>query len=69
MYEEAEVKLINCYIENFGMFSEYSADFKSGLNCIYSKNSTGKTTLSVFICTMLYGFPETRKQSSTKLRR
>lgn len=57
------MRLIKCYIENFGMFSGYSVDFKDGLNSFYSENSTGKTTLSVFISAMLFGFPETRKQS------
>ncbi len=57
------MRLIKCYIESFGMFSNKSFDFKEGLNCIYSKNSTGKTTLSVFISAMLYGFPDTRSKS------
>lgn len=55
------MKLINCYIENFGMLKEFSCKFDKGLNCIFSDNGTGKTTLTVFIKAMLYGMPETRK--------
>lgn len=55
------MRLIKCYVENFGMLSGYSCDFSRGLNCIFSKNSTGKTTLTVFIRAMLYGLSDTRK--------
>ena len=55
------MRLLKCYIENFGMLSQYSCEFSSGLNCISSKNSTGKTTLSVFIRAMLYGLSDSRK--------
>ena len=57
------MKLINCYIENFGMLKEYSCKFDKGLNCILSDNGSGKTTLSVFIKAMLYGMPDTRRAS------
>ena len=57
------MRLIECYIENFGTFREYSCKFDRGINCIYSENGTGKTTLSIFIASMLYGLPDTKKQS------
>lgn len=43
------------------MLSRFSCDFSEGLNCIFSKNSTGKTTLTVFIRAMLFGLSDTRK--------
>ena len=49
------MKLIECYIENFGKLSSYSHTFSDGLNVIIGKNGCGKTTLSVFIKAMLYG--------------
>lgn len=49
------MKLIECYIENFGKLSGYSHTFSDGLNVIIGKNGCGKTTLSVFIKSMLYG--------------
>ena len=57
------MKLIECYIENFGTFERYECKFNEGLNCFISDNGTGKTTLSMFILSMLYGIPDTKKQS------
>lgn len=56
------MKLLECYIENFGMLHEYSYKFDDGLNCICAENGTGKTTLSVFIKAMLYGLDDGRKR-------
>lgn len=49
------MKLTECYIENFGRLSSYKHVFSDGLNVIVGKNGCGKTTLSVFIKSMLYG--------------
>ena len=49
------MKLIECYIENFGKLSSCSHTFSDGLNVINADNGYGKTTLSVFIKSMLYG--------------
>ena len=57
------MRLIKCYIENFGLLREYTCKFDKGLNCFYSLNGTGKTTLTVFLSAMLYGLSDTRKQS------
>ncbi|MBQ7363518.1 MAG: AAA family ATPase [Clostridia bacterium] len=57
------MRLIECYIENFGIYHEYSCKFGRGLNSILSENGSGKTTLTVFLAAMLWGFPETKKQS------
>ena len=57
------MKLIECYIENFGTLSKCEYSFKHGINCFVSDNGTGKTTLTVFLASMLYGLPDTRKQS------
>lgn len=57
------MKLIKCYIENFGKLSCYEHDFSDGLNIIEAENGSGKTTLAVFIKTMLYGFPKTKARS------
>ena len=55
------MKLISCYIDNFGMLSDRRFDFRDGLNTVISKNGTGKSTLVGFIKAMLYGIGETRK--------
>ena len=55
------MRLIECYIENFGKLSDYSISFSDGLNTICESNGYGKTTLTVFIKSMLYGLEDTRK--------
>ena len=57
------MKLIECYIENFGKISKQKFSFKDGLNCIKDDNGSGKTTLATFIKVMLYGMSDTKKAS------
>ena len=57
------MRIIECYIENFGKISQKKYDFKSGLNCINSDNGSGKTTLAAFIKAMFYGMNDTKKLS------
>ena len=49
------MKLLECYVENFGKLSSYKHVFTDGLNVIVGTNGCGKTTLSVFIKSMFYG--------------
>ena len=51
------------YIENFGKLSKYKKSFTEGLNHFVEDNGFGKTTLTVFIKVMLYGFDDTRRHS------
>ena len=51
------MKLISCYIENFGGLSQFSQEFDAGLTVIQQPNGFGKTTLAEFIRAMFYGFP------------
>lgn len=55
------MKLIDCYIENFGKLSDFKLSFSDGLNTVKKDNGYGKTTLSVFIKAMLYGLDDTKK--------
>ena len=57
------MKLIKCYIENFGLLRTTEFNFSKGLNCCISENGTGKTTLTAFIEAMLYGIGDSRRQS------
>ena len=52
------MRLIECYIENFGKISRQKFVFKDGLNCIKEDNGSGKTTLAAFIKVMLYGMSD-----------
>ncbi len=63
------MKLIKCYVENFGTLSEYRHDFTDGVNCILENNSWGKSTLAAFIKAMLYGLPATRASDLSKNER
>ena len=49
------LKLLNCYIDNFGKLHNYSHKFKDGLNIINEQNGFGKTTFATFIKSMFYG--------------
>ena len=51
------MRLVSCYIENFGGLSRFSMDFDPGLTVIRQPNGFGKTTLAEFIRAMFYGFP------------
>ena len=55
------MKLIDCYIENFGKLTDYTYRFTDGINCIKEDNGYGKTTLSVFIKAMLFGLDDTKR--------
>ena len=57
------MKLISCYIENFGLLHTTKFNFSKGLNCCISDNGTGKTTLTAFIEAMLYGIGDSRRQA------
>ncbi len=57
------MKLISCYIENYGGLQEFSYDFKEGLNIIQEENGWGKSTLASFLKAMFYGLERTTKRS------
>ena len=55
------MKLIRCYIENFGKLHQFTLNFNDNITFINEENGFGKTTLAVFIKTMLYGLPKANK--------
>lgn len=57
------MRLIRCYIENFGKLSHFSYDFSQGLNVVLQENGFGKTTLAAFLKAMFYGLSGTGKTS------
>lgn len=60
------MKLIRCYIENFGKFHKYSHDFENGLNVIKEDNGFGKTTFATFIKAMFYGLEAKRTEKTDR---
>ena len=57
------MKLIECYVNNFGKLSDFSYSFNGGLNVINEENGFGKSTLSAFIKSMLFGLEDTKRAS------
>ena len=60
------MELLNAHIINFGKLSNLDLDFKKGLNSFIHENGWGKTTLSVFIKSMFYGFEQTSSKDADK---
>ena len=49
------MKLLSCYIENYGKISQKKIEFDGGINSYCEANGYGKTTLCSFIKAMFYG--------------
>ena len=56
------MKLIACYIENFGRLSQFAMDFTDGLNIVQAENGWGKSTLSAFLKAMFFGLEYSPKK-------
>lgn len=63
------MRLISCYIENFGKLSRFTYDFSDGLNIVEEENGWGKTTLAAFIKAMFYGLEYHRGKKFTDRKR
>ena len=57
------MRLISCYIENFGGLQKFAFDFNAGINIILEENGWGKSTLAAFLKAMFYGMERTTKRS------
>ena len=62
------MKLLNCYISRFGIYSEERIEFSDGLTEFCKPNGSGKTTLVDFIRVMFYGMPRTSANSNLRRR-
>ena len=63
------MKLINCYIQNFGKLKDFSFEFQDGINKIKQDNGFGKTTFASFIKSMFYGLDKQTNIKSEKSER
>ncbi|MBQ9519900.1 MAG: hypothetical protein IJR67_00285 [Acholeplasmatales bacterium] len=59
------MKLLSLYIDSFGKLSNYKYVFDSKLNSINEENGWGKTTITVFIKSMLYGLDKNERVKYT----
>lgn len=57
------MKLISCYVENFGKLYDYNMEFSNGTNVICQENGWGKSTFAAFIRAMFYGLEGERKRN------
>lgn len=57
------MKLISCYINDFGCLHNQEFNFSNGLNCIFLQNGSGKSTLAAFIRAMFYGIPKSSSKT------
>lgn len=56
------MRLLQCHIEHFGKFSDYTVDFAEN-PCVFKEpNGWGKSTLAAFIKVMFYGFANEKKR-------
>lgn len=62
------MKLIRCYIENFGKISKKEIEFNEQLHIIEEENGWGKTTLASFIKAMLYGLEKVSRKKELSER-
>ena len=63
------MKLLACYIENFGKLSDMSLEFHEGVNLISGPNGWGKSTLAAFLKAMLYGFDNKKEEGAFEKER
>lgn len=55
------MRLIECYVENFGKLSGHREVFSEGINSYVRENGYGKSTLAAFIRAMLFGLSDSKK--------
>ena len=58
------MKILSCYVENYGALSGRYYDFSDGITAVLEENGSGKTTLASFIQAMFYGLESYRNNST-----
>ena len=58
------MKILSCYVENYGALSGRYYDFNDGITAVLEENGSGKTTLASFIQAMFYGLESYRNNST-----
>lgn len=62
------MRIVKCYIENFGGLNKFELKLDKGLNQIIEQNGFGKTTLAEFIKAMFYGFDNKTSANTPRKR-
>lgn len=58
------MKINRLNIDNFSKFHQKTFDFSDGVNLIYGENEAGKSTIHVFIKSILFGIEGTSNSTS-----
>ena len=54
------MEILELYLKHYGKFTDHRLALKPGINIIYGKNETGKSTIHSFIRSMLFGLTRGR---------
>lgn len=57
------MKLLRCFIANYGCLHHFTCEFTSPIHIICKPNGWGKSTLISFLCSMLYGLESSSRRS------
>ena len=57
------MKLLRCFIANYGCLHHFTCEFASPIHIICKPNGWGKSTLISFLCSMLYGLEASSRRS------
>ena len=60
------MRLLRCYIENFGKLSNFSVTFDKGINRFVEDNGWGKSTFAAFLKAMFYGMEQSRARGNER---
>ena len=58
------MRFLELQIKGFGKFHDRTISFEDGMNVVYGKNETGKSTMHTFIRGMLFGIQPSRGRAS-----
>ena len=58
------MKILTCYIENFGSLHHLKCSLNEGLNSLNERNGWGKSTFAVFLRAMFYGLDNVKNGNS-----
>lgn len=58
------MKILELKIRNYGKMKDWNAEFSPGINLIYGRNESGKSTVHTFIKSMLFGLARGRGRAA-----
>ena len=58
------MKILACYVENFGSLHHVKCSLRDGLNSLNEKNGWGKSTFAVFLRAMFYGLDNCKNSNN-----